>query len=264
MTVAAAALPKRAFVEQVMGLPVSVLLRGPGAEAPYVPPKVAAFFAELRRVDALFSTYREDSEISRLGRGELTVAECTPDVQQVLVLCDRARALTGGLFDARAAGGLDPSGLVKGWAVERAARLLPRDDVDVCVNAGGDVLTTCLAGREPWRIGIEDPHDRTRVLATVLLRNGAVATSGTAARGHHLLDPRDGTPATSIASVSVHGPSLVVADVLATAAFVQGREALDEVARHDGYAGLVVHLDGTVRTSPSWPGQQRAIMRAAV
>jgi thiamine biosynthesis lipoprotein len=252
MTVAAPALPKRAFVEQVMGLPVSVLLRGPGAEAPYVSRKVAAFFSELRQVDAVFSTYRDDSEISRLDRGELTLGACAPEVREVLALCDRAQALTEGLFDARAGGHLDPSGLVKGWAVERAARLLPRDDVDICVNAGGDVLTTCLVGREPWRIGIEDPHDRTGVLATVELRNGAVATSGTAARGAHLLDPRDGTAAASIASVSVRGPSLMVADVLATAAFVRGREALDEVARHDGYAGLVVHLDRTIRASPSW------------
>jgi thiamine biosynthesis lipoprotein len=252
MTIAVAALPTRVLVEQVMGLPVSVRLRGPGAEAPYVPAMVDSFFAELRRADALFSTYQEDSEISRLGRGELTLVQCTPDVREVLRLCAQAQVLTRGLFDARAGGGLDPSGLVKGWSVERAARLLPRDDVDVCVNAGGDLLTSCLPGREPWRIGIEDPHDRSRVLTTVEVRTGAVATSGTAARGEHLIDPRDGRPAAAIASVSVQGPSLMVADVLATAAFVRGREALHEIARHRGYAGLVVHLDGRVQSSPGW------------
>jgi thiamine biosynthesis lipoprotein len=227
-----------------MGLPVSLLARGTGLDLDVEP-----FYDELRWVDAVFSPYREESEVSRVARGELDLADAHPLVQDVAARCEEARLRTAGLFDAtRPDGRWDPSGYVKGWAVERAARLLP-GDVDWCVNAGGDVLVRSLTG-EAFRVGIEDPRDPARLVAVVPLASGGLATSGTAARGEHLYDPRTGTPATALASLTVIAPTLEEADVLATAAFVAGGLELVVAA---GCEGLAVRADGTAASTSGFP-----------
>ena len=236
-----------------MGLPVSVLLRGPSARGLEAASAVQAVYEELRNVDAVFSTWRHDSEVSRLSRGEVAVGDCSDDVRLVAARCEQARTDTAGLFDAaRPEGGWDPSGLVKGWAVERASRHLAGLPLDWCLNAGGDVLVQAPSG-EAFGIGIADPRDPTGVLALLHLTSGAVATSGTAARGAHLWDPRTGKPALSVSSVTVSGPTLLEADVLATSAFVAGDLAL--LADRPLLSGLLVHPDGRTEATSSWSGQ---------
>ncbi|MFE9936567.1 FAD:protein FMN transferase [Streptomyces hirsutus] len=189
--------------------------------------------AGLRRVDEVFSTYRDDSQISRLARGELTVAECDPEVAEVLELAAEAERVSDGWFSTRYRGRLDPTGIVKGWATERAARRLAEAGaVGVSLNGGGDVqlLGTPGAGR-PWRVGVADPL-RPGGLAAVVSAAGAdelaVATSGTAERGDHIVDPRTGRSAvTDLVAVTVVAPRLTWADCWATAAFAMGsREGL--------------------------------------
>jgi thiamine biosynthesis lipoprotein len=246
--------PRRSWVEQIMGMPISVLARGAGAHEPAAVDAVAAVFAELRAVDATFSPYRSDSEVSRINRAELELADAGAEVREVAERCVAARELTGGLFDAaRPAGGWDPSGLVKGWAAERAARRLEAPDVDWCLNAGGDVVVRSPSG-VPFGVGIQDPTDPTRVVAVVRRAAGGLATSGTAARGAHIYDPRTGhAVAGGPASVSVTGASLEIADVLATAAFVDGDRWARFLVDHVGYAGLAVMADGAVSVTPDWP-----------
>jgi thiamine biosynthesis lipoprotein len=230
-----------------MGTVFTVDVRDPGDWAPAIDEVVA----DLHHVDAVFSTYRADSDISRIGRGELTVHAADPLVAQVLDLCAAMRAETGGWFTAMPAGRLDPTGLVKGWAVERASATLRRHgSVNHAVNGGGDVQT---AGEpepgEPWRIGVSDPLDRTRVLAVVTGRDVAVATSGTAERGAHIVDPFTGRAATALAAVTVVGASLTRTDCFATAAFAMGEAAaawLDALPEH---RAVVVWPDGQVRLS---------------
>ena len=254
MVTAAPALDRKAWVEHVMGLPVSVHVRGPRPESAAA--AVARLFAELRHADALFSPYRDDSQLNRLDRGELRLADADHALPEVLTLCGEARRRTGGWFDARnlpdprtGAPRLDPSGLVKGWAAERAARNLDGlADHGWCLNAGGDVLVSSPDGHPPWRVGIEDPAAPGRILRAVAVRAGAVATSGDAHRGAHILDPFTREPATAARSVTVRGPSLQWADVHATAAAARGSLA----GLPKGYAGLLVARDGTVTTSPDW------------
>jgi thiamine biosynthesis lipoprotein len=243
---------KRTWVEQVMGMPASVLLRA--AELDGVDDVVGLAYAELRRVDATFSTFRADSEISRLRAGDVQIGDVSSDVREVLDLCEQARVATDGWFDIRLPGGLDPAGLVKGWAIERSLEVLSDlPDVDVCLNVGGDVAVRVLPGRPPFVAGIENPHDRNRIAATVPLSGGGLATSGVAARGMHIVDPHSGRAVAELASFSVVGPSLLWADVYATAGFARGRDALAWLSRLPSYEGLVVHLDGTIETTPSWP-----------
>jgi thiamine biosynthesis lipoprotein len=234
-----------------MGMPISIALRGRHADDPLADRAWLDALESLREADAVFSTYRADSVISRLGRGELEVADSPSDVLEVLELAERARVESGGAFDVRrrnAAGEvvLDPSGVVKGWAVQRASRSLDRlVDTDYCLSAGGDmVVRTSLRSSPPWRIGIEDPFDPGKVVATVALRNAAVATSGLAHRGAHIVDPRTGGTPASLASVTVIASDLTWADIDATAAFVLGDEALSWLETRPGRSGLVVSADG--------------------
>ena len=244
-------------VEHVMGMPISVALRGRHADDAAGRDAWQEVLCALRAADRVFSTYRPDSSISRLGRGEITEAECPPEVGEVLALADTAERASDGAFSARRRRPdgtleLDPSGVVKGWAAERAAvALRALDDTDFCLGAGGDVIGRALDPDRPWRIGIEDPHDPRRVLATVGVRDGAVATSGTAHRGAHLVDARTGRPPRGVASVTVVAASLTAADVDATAAYALGPEAATWLGRRVGRTGLVVRPDGsTVRVTP--------------
>lgn len=222
------------YVEHVMGMPVSLAASRPCDD------QWAAVMAELRWVDEVFSTYRPQSFISRLGRGEVALSDCPSEVAEVLALGESARIASDGAFDVWNDGRLDPSGVVKGWAVERASRLLT--DVDFCLSAGGDMV--CRSSGKAWQIGIEHPLDPSRLIATVPVRNGAVATSGTARRGQHLWDGR-GAPPEGIAAVSVLAPTLTWADMDATAAFALGQRAPQWLRSRHGRKALVVWADGT-------------------
>lgn len=242
---------RRAFVEHVMGMPISVHVRGPEARGETVERAVAALFADLRDAEAVFSTYRADSQISRLQRGELELADCRPEVREVHRLCEAALVRTGGSFDAWSAvpgrpGVFDPTGLVKTWALARASRgLLDLPGLGVAVGAAGDILVRSGDGGPAWQIGIEDPRDRTRILATVPVEDGGIATSGSAARGDHIVDPTSGGRAREVLSATVVGPSLMWADVFATAAVARGASAVEWVHGLHGTSGLLVLADGT-------------------
>jgi thiamine biosynthesis lipoprotein len=239
------------YVGHVMGMPISLALRGRHAADEAGRAAWAEVMAELRAVDEVFSTYRTDSVVSRFGRGELPVADCPPEVAEVLELGEAARQDSRGAFSVYRAGpdgqvALDPSGVVKGWAAERAAEpLRALAGTDFCLSAGGDIVcrTRDPHGR-PWRIGIEDPRDPRRLVAVVPLRAGAVATSGSAHRGQHIVDARTGRAPSGIASVTVVAGSLTVADIDATAAYAQGWEAAFWLRSRAGRSGLVVWSDG--------------------
>jgi thiamine biosynthesis lipoprotein len=209
----------------------------------------------LHRVDEVFSTHRPESQISRLARGELALPQCDPDVREVLRLCENAERRSGGSFSAHYAGRLDPTGLVKGWAVERAARLITEAGADaVCINGGGDIQLhgEPTPGR-PWRVGVSHPL-RPGTLATVVEGgNLAVATSGPAERGCHILNPRTGAPPTSgLASVTVVCPGLTDADAWATAAFVKGpaaRDWLEELPEAEAFA---ITTDSRTWSTSGW------------
>lgn len=229
-------LPGFRHVEHVMGTVFSFDIRDPDTPARRAALREAV--AMLHRVDELFSTYKPDSVISRLARHDVTRGDIPTVVHEVLELCAEAHLRTRGCFSYRPGGTLDPSGLVKGWATELASALLYASGaVNTSVNGGGDVQVRGEAapGRA-WRIGIADPRDPARILTTVTGRDIAVATSGTAERGSHIIDPRTGTPVPGLVSATVTGPHLMWADVYATAAVVLGDEAEEWLTGIDGYA----------------------------
>ena len=245
--------PRRIQVEHIMGTAISIDLRDPEVEADVV----ETAFDWLREVDARFSTYQPQSEIRRLGRGELTVEECHPDVAEVLMLCEDLREETVGVFNAwrcRRDGRLDPSGVVKGWGVERAAGILERAGAqNFCINAGGDVVCRGEpeAGRA-WRIGIRHPRAAGAVAAVLHGCDLAVATSGLYERGDHIVDARTGVPSRSLLSLTVAGPSLTMADAYATAGFAMGGAGVAWVAARPGYAPFAVTASERVQYSDAF------------
>jgi thiamine biosynthesis lipoprotein len=235
-------------VEHVMGMPISLALRGRHAGDAHGDAAWAAALEVLRAADRTFSTYRADSVISRMNRG--VPVDTPPEVADVLAIGAAAERSSGGAFALRRDGVLDPSGVVKGWAAERAAvALAALPDTDFCLSAGGDI--TCRTGEPaaaPWRIGIEDPRDPTRIVAVVPIRTGAVATSGTAHRGAHIVDARTGRAPGGLASVTVVGRSLTAVDVDATAAFALGADGERWLTTRGHRAAFVVRTDGTTGT----------------
>ncbi|MET8901859.1 FAD:protein FMN transferase [Streptomyces sp. NPDC127113] len=210
--------------------------------------------AGLHRADEVFSTYRDDSQLSRLARDEVTVDACAPEVAEVLELAAEAERVSDGWFSTRYRGRLDPTGIVKGWAVERAARrIAAAGATGVSLNGGGDVqLLGSPGARRPWRVGVSDPL-RPGGLAAVVSAAGAaelaVATSGSAERGAHVVDPRTGRSAvTDLLSVTVVAPRLTWADCWATAAFAMGsREGLGWLESLPGVEGLLITAGDEVR-----------------
>ena len=214
--------------------------RGGRGEAP-PDAAVETAMAWLHDADARFSTYREDSEIRRLDRGELLVADASADVREVLERCVALREETGGFFDVRATGRLDPSALVKGWAAQRAADMLGA--TDFCLNAGGDVI----ARGSGWRVGIQHPLERDAIAARVSASDLAVATSGTYERGPHIAS--DG----EVLSVTVTGPDLGTADAYSTAAFAMGAAGPEWTLRLHGYEAMTILTGGHVLCTPGFP-----------
>jgi thiamine biosynthesis lipoprotein len=212
-------------------------------------------FAWLREVDDRFSTYRRHSEVNRLQRGEVRVADCSPDVRAVLERCADLWRETDGYFDVYATGRLDPSGYVKGWAVQVASELLTAAGaVNHLVDAGGDLQARGRPGAgERWRIGIRHPWQESMLCWVVTGTDLAVATSGSYERGLHVVNPRTGQPAGTLRSVSVVGRDLAVADAYATAAVAMGEAGVAWLGRLGGHEYLAITEDGRCLHSSGLP-----------
>ncbi|MEW2401139.1 FAD:protein FMN transferase [Streptomyces sp. NPDC046862] len=234
-------------VEHVMGLPVSLRVD----DEDVAEEAVDAVFAWLHEVDARFSPFRPDSEVSRLDRGQLSGDDLSADLREVLGLCEHYRAATGGAFDVRLPGrGLDPCAVVKGWSVQRAAELLTAAGAErFCLNAGGDVVAT----DGPWRVGVRHPERADRLCTVLEITDGAVATSARYERGDHILDGRTGRPATGLLSMTVVAPSLTEADSVATAAFAMGAEGVEWAASREGCEVFAVDDERRVFRTPGLP-----------
>ncbi|GAA3891277.1 FAD:protein FMN transferase [Leifsonia kafniensis] len=212
-------------VETVMGIPMSVDIRDAGDHAD----AVRAAFDLLAAADLRFSSYRDDSEVSAVNRGLLAPDQYSADLREVLALGAGAQRASRGAFSLRLPGQkLDTDGVVKGWAVQKAADLLGQAGVrDFCFNAGGDVVVRgAPENGARWNVGVRSPWNAAEMLMVLAVTDGAVATSGTYERGNHVTDGRTGLVAGELVSVTVTAADLCTADILATAVFALGTDGL--------------------------------------
>ncbi|TIQ27785.1 MAG: FAD:protein FMN transferase [Mesorhizobium sp.] len=226
----------------LMGMPVTVDI----ADAPST--LIDTVFDYFEQIDRRFSTYKTDSEISAINRGDVPVKDWSGEMMEVLAIAERTRNETGGYFDIRKPdGSLDPSGIVKGWAIRNAAGIVRQAGVsNFFIEAGGDIQSCGRnASGNDWSVGIRNPFDTDQIIKIVYPRGRGVATSGTYARGQHIYNPHQASdPITEIVSLTVVGPDVLEADRFATAAFAMGREGIVFIERFPGLEGYVVDIDG--------------------
>ncbi len=228
----------------IMGMPVTVEIVDPQA-GEEIFDTVFGYFAY---VDETFSTYKQDSEIMRINRGELVEADWSEDMKTIFALADEAREKTHGYFDIQKPDGTyDPSGIVKGWAIQNAAAIIANAGFEnFYVDAGGDIQTSGVnAEGQPWRIGIKNPFNEQEIVKAVATGQGAVATSGTYIRGLHIYNPKTGAPADDIVSLTVVGNQICDVDLVATAAFAMGSEGIHFVGQTPGFEGYAIDKNGT-------------------
>jgi thiamine biosynthesis lipoprotein len=246
----------RTRAEHVWSTVVTLDVRDEDATDAGVDAAWASVVAELHRVDRVFSTFRDDSVVSMLRRGGQHVV--ADDVAEVIDRCLEARRLTDGAFDPWAApGGFDPSGLVKGWTADRCADIVRQHGFrSFTIDAAGDLAcrggVPGLAAGRGWPIGITHPDDPMAVAAVVDVRDASIATSGISQRGEHVLDPRTREAARGARQATVIGTDGALADALATALLVSGRDGARWFAALPGWSAYVVDGGTTTAWGPAF------------
>jgi thiamine biosynthesis lipoprotein len=218
-----------------MGMPITVDILNCKEDAVF-----EAVFDRLAEIDRRYSTYKKNSEVTLFREGKLKQAELSDELKKVIKECEKARKMTDGYFSAWAAGAFDPSGYVKGWAIAEAGKIVAKNGYkDFCISAGGDILASS-GGSKKWEVGIQDPRDKNKILNKLSISNGAVATSGNYERGEHIINPKTKKPASELMSVTVVGPNIIKADILATACIAMGEKADHFMTSQPDYQAILV------------------------
>jgi thiamine biosynthesis lipoprotein len=227
----------------LMGMPINIEV----IDANVTQQTIDDCFAFLEWVDATFSTYKEDSKISRINQKRLALSQASEPMRTIFALAEETRRDTNGYFDIYRDGKYDPSGLVKGWAIYNTAALLAqRGFLNYYVDAGGDIQ---MAGRNAqgrrWHVGIRNPFNMHEIVKTLSIGDGAIATSGTYVRGKHIYNPKSsGKLETSVLSLTVIGPNVYDADRFATAAFAMGEAGVFFIERLEGLEAYQIDRNG--------------------
>ncbi|KQU96235.1 thiamine biosynthesis protein [Mesorhizobium sp. Root102] len=232
----------------LMGMPITVDIGGASnAEL------IDTVFGYFEHIDRRFSTYRADSEIAAINRGGIPVVDWSSEMMEVLAIAKQTKDETAGYFDIRKPdGSLDPSGIVKGWAIRNAAGIVQRAGInDFFIEAGGDIQSGGKnASGHDWSVGIRNPFNADEIVKIVYPRGRGVATSGTYVRGQHIYNPHGiGSPIQDIVSLTVIGADVLEADRFATAAFAMGRDGILFVEQTPGLEGYLVDANG--RATPT-------------
>ncbi len=230
----------------IMGMPITVVIVSLTNEM--VRKTMNEVFEYFDYVDKTFSVYKQDSEISRINRGELLLENANADMKEIFLLAEETKKQTNGYFDiTNRSGLLDPSGIVKGWSIYNASKILRSAGFDnFYVNAGGDIEVGGLnEAKEKWKIGIENPFNQSEIVKTVYITDCGIATSGTYIRGQHIYDPKQKDKMLEeIKSLTIIGPNVYEADRFATPAFAMGIEGINFIEKQKGLEGYIINSKG--------------------
>jgi thiamine biosynthesis lipoprotein len=222
----------------LMGMPITVEIMDSTASQN----DLNSVFDYFTTVENRFSTYKDNSEIAKINRGELSAAHYSEDMKTILALSEQTKQETDGYFDIQHNGTCDPSGIVKGWSIQKAATLLKQQGFqNFYIDAGGDIQVAGKKNGNLWCVGIRNPFNHNEYVKVLALGDKGVATSGTAIREQHIYDPfQQNTPLTEISSLTVIGPNIYEADRFATAAFAMGRKGIHFIASLQGFEGYMI------------------------
>lgn len=226
-----------------MGMPVIIQIVDDGAKEKDIE-EVLEYF---QHIDDVFSTYTPTSEISRINADSLHITDASDEVKKIFSLCDSTREETNGYFDMRKDGKIDPSGIVKGYAIHEAASIVRKKGYsNFFIEIAGDIeVEGKNENNEKWKIGIENPFNRKEIIKVIHLTDAGIATSGNYIRGKHIYNPINEEDADDIMSISVIGPNVYEADRFATAAFAMGEKGIAFIENLPGFEGYMIKKDKT-------------------
>lgn len=227
----------------IMGMPITVEV----VDNDVTPTTFERVFAYFVKVDEKFSTYKKDSEISRINKGEIREQNFSKDMKTIFTLSEQTKEDTEGFFQIKKDGGYDPSGIVKGWAIKNASQIITSSGFEnYYIEAGGDIqMSGYNKDKKLWTVGIRSPYNREEIIKVLRLTDRGVATSGIYIRGQHIYNPFNmEREITEIVSFTVVGPDIYEADRFATAAFAMGKKGVEFIEKLDGFEGYMIDSDG--------------------
>jgi thiamine biosynthesis lipoprotein len=232
-------MPKQTKI--IMGMPITVEIIDSGNDNIF-----KEIFNYFRAVDQRFSPYKKDSELSKINKG-LDQTKWSNQMKQIMELCQETKELSNGYFDIKNESKLDPSGLVKGWSIYQASKMLLKANIaNFYVEAGGDIeVHGDYINQTGFKIGIRNPFKTDEIVKTVLLKNKGIATSGTYIRGDHIYNPKQNYKSVrEIVSLTVIGPNVYEADRFATSAYAMGIDGINFIEKMDGFEGYMINPEG--------------------
>lgn len=237
----------------IMGMPIVLMT----PDVSVTNENIEEVFTFFKYVDKTYSPFIDSSIVSRINRGEMGEPEYPDELREILAIAKSTKRQTNGYFDVWHKGNFDPSGIVKGWAIAEAAKILAKYTNAFYVEAGGDLQVSGVNDEgSPWQIGIRNPFDRNQNIKVIALKNNAIATSGTAIQGQHIYDPVQGKELKEMISISVIAPNIIDADRMATAAFAMGAKGIYFIEQLDGYEAYAVMHDKTATATTGWHGYE--------
>lgn len=232
-----------------MGMPITLMTLS-NTRAMGIFEDIFEFF---ERVDQRYSPYIGTSDVQKINRRELDEGDYSEELNLIIKLAESTKKDTNGYFDVWHEGVFDPSGIVKGWALQTASDMMSKHTNDFYIEAGGDIQVHGYNDQhQPWRIGIRNPFERKENIEVISLDNHAVATSGTAIRGQHIYDPVLSKDLKDIVSLTVIAPKILDADRMATAAFAMASHGIEFIESLSGYEGFMVNSDKRVTKTTGW------------
>lgn len=236
----------------LMNMPISVEIIGEHANAQ----AIKQVFNYFKSVEERFSVFRKESEISRFNRGEIKKSDFSKDLRTIFRLSEKTKKETNGYFDIKTKKGYNPSGLVKGWAINEAAQILRKKGFkNFYIDAGGDIeaVGKNKLGKK-WRVGVRNPFKVDEIVKILSLSNRGIATSGTSMRGAHIYNPHKiGKKIPDIISITVIGPNILEADRFATAAFAMGKEGINFIEKRKGLEAYMIDKNGLATYTSNFP-----------
>jgi thiamine biosynthesis lipoprotein len=210
-------------------------------------------FHFFERINQKYSPFIATSDVSRINANELAEPDYDQELQEIIDYAEKTKNETNNYFDVWHKGVFDPSGIVKGWAIQKASELMAEKIDNFYIDAGGDIQAKGVnTEHQPWRIGIRNPFDRSQNVAIVSLEDHAIATSGTAIRGQHIYNPMSDHPIADIVSLSVIAPAIIDADRMATAAFAMGKQGINFIEKLPGYEAYVIDSNKRATATSGW------------
>lgn len=222
---------------KIMGTETRIVVKDKNAQV-----HIKAAVSRIRQIERSLSRYDQDSEVSRLNRGEVFAP--SPDLVRCLALAEKAKKATSGAFNVYYGGKLNLDGIGKGYAAEEAKQLLFKRGVK---SAMIDLRSSISVLGGPWRIGIIHPRHKDEILGVITLNDfESLSTSGDYEQGRHIINPKTGKPADLCQSVTVICRDAGMADALSTGIFVLGPKYGLALGKKLGIKVLIVAADGKI------------------